>query len=149
MNTNLPSWSPSRELQTFRTLFDTTFGMPSIWSWPVSNGQELNNLPLDIYDEGDNLVVEAMVPGVQPDDVDVSLQDDVLSIKAETKRSTETKQSDYYLAERRYGMLHRTLRLPADLDSDRAAASFKNGIMKITIPRKPQSKSKRIKIKAS
>lgn len=117
----------------------------------------LQALALDVYAADDKVVVEAALPGFNPDDVDISIEDNVLTIKAETKqveketqdeKKTPTAQPTYYLRERRaYNLYKRTITLPAEVKAEAAEATFNNGMLKLTLPKAETPKPKRIEVK--
>ena len=141
---HLVRWEPFADL---RQVMDRAFEddlRPSLWRGITS--QPL--MPLDMYQTADEVVVKATIPGIDPDDVDITIAGDVLTIKAETKAEEENKDADYFYRERRYGASTRTVSLPADLQSDKAEASFENGVLTLSIPKAEEVKPKQIKVKA-
>ncbi len=146
--TSLIRWEPIDDLLSLREamnrLFEESFfrarsGLPV----PFEGGPAL-----DVYETGDSVVVEAALPGVKPDEIDVTITGDVLTIKGETKEDTTVEKENYIRRERRYGSFCRTVRLPGDLDTDNATAEYENGILKLTIPKKEEAKTKVIEVKA-
>jgi HSP20 family protein len=107
--------------------------------------------PMDVYQTDDELVVEALMPGVKPDNLDVSITGDTLSIRGEVRKEREVSddaQRDYLVRERRYQRYSRTLRLPTLVQADKAEAEFDNGVLRLTLPKAEEVKPKTIKIKA-
>ncbi len=105
-----------------------------------------NDVTLDVYKEGDNLVVRASVPGVKPEEVDVTINEDTLTITGEAKSEKEVKNEDYLHREHRYGSFRRGVGLPHGYDAAKADASYDNGILTVTISRSEESKSKSLKV---
>lgn len=141
---NLVRWEPIADL---RHMMDRTFDeelRPSLWRG-IAN---VPLMPLDMYQTPDEVVIKATIPGINPDDVDITITGDVLTIKAETKSDEENKNADYFYRERRYGSETRTVSLPGDLQSDKADASFDNGVLTLSIPKAEEIKPKQIKVKA-
>jgi HSP20 family protein len=101
---------------------------------------------VDMYDKKDEIVVKAEVPGVEKENINISLTEDKLTIKGEIKKEEEVKEEDYYYSERSYGSFVRTLTLPAKVQEDKVKASFSNGILEIHLPKAEESKPKEIKI---
>ena len=101
---------------------------------------------LNVYEEGDNLVVEAQLPGMKPEDVDISVESGTLTIRAEAKAQEERKERNYVIREHRRGSFVRSLRLPDTVDPDAAQATFENGVLRLTLPRSEQAKPRRIEI---
>ena len=102
---------------------------------------------LDVSETKNNIVVKAEAPGVDPKDIDISLMGDVLTIKGEKRQEKEEKDQNYHRVERSYGVFTRSVRLPQEVQSDKIEASYKNGILKITLPKSEEAKKKEIKIK--
>jgi HSP20 family protein len=103
--------------------------------------------PIDMYQTPSEVVVKATLPGVKPDDVEISITGDTLTIKGETKASEEAKREDYLYQEHRYGAFSRSITLPPALQSEKAEATFENGVLTLTIPRAEEMKPKTIKVK--
>lgn len=101
---------------------------------------------VDIYEDQDNIYVEATLAGIRPEEVNVSVHDDVLTIEGSRASTSEIDENNYYRKEVRTGSFHRALVLPASVKSDKAVASFENGLLKIVLPKEEKSKSKNIKI---
>ena len=91
--------------------------------------------------------MKAEVPGMDPKDIDISLSDGLLTIKGEKKQEREEKEENYHLVERSYGAFTRSIRLPKEVQSDKISASYKNGVLKVTLPKSEEAKKKEIKIK--
>jgi HSP20 family protein len=103
-------------------------------------------IPLDVVQQGDNIIVKASVPGVNPEDIDVSIENDVLIIRGQTKEEREHQEGNYLMRERRSGSFYRALRLPDTLDSDRAQPHYEHGVLSITFPRMESKRAKRLRI---
>ena len=102
--------------------------------------------PVDIYENGDNLVLKAELPGINPDDVEIRVEDNTLYLKGERKFEKEVKEQNYHRVERSYGTFTRTFSLPNSIDSDKVAATYKYGVLTLTMPKKEEAKPKTIKI---
>jgi HSP20 family protein len=103
---------------------------------------------LDIYQTKDAVVVETPVVKMDPNKVNISIENDVLTIEGESEQKSEVDEKNYYRKEVRYGGFHRSVALPVAVDGEKAEAEYKEGLLKITIPKAPQAKKKTIKIKA-
>ena len=101
---------------------------------------------VDLYDDGEDLVAKAEIPGANEKDIEVSLEGRILSIKGEKKFENGDKKENFYRIERSYGPFSRSLRLPVDVKTDEAKASYKDGVLEIRIPREEKAKPKKIKI---
>ena len=104
-------------------------------------------LPVEVYEEGNELKVVAELPGVEEKDVAVELTGNVLTIKGEKKAEQERKEEGYHLAERRYGSFTRSLQLPYEVEADKVQASFKDGVLTVTMPKPAEQQPKRIEVK--
>ncbi len=145
---DLIKWEPRRNLM--RSLFDDFFDVletpgrgrrswfeGAMWAPAV-----------DLIDQKDKILAKVELPGVEKKDVKISLVDNNLTIQGEIKKEEETKKEDYYYRERAYGNYARTISLPAEIDKDKIVAKFKNGILEITLPKKPEVQPKEITIEA-
>jgi len=134
-------WKPLSELRT----------MQQIWrGYSVDRAVHKNMegwpLPLDVVMKGDDFTIYASLAGVEPEDVQVSIEEGVLTIKGQTKAGDEGQDADYLMRERREGAFCRALRLPDSLDIDKAHTHYANGVLSITFPRMEAKKAKRLTI---
>jgi HSP20 family protein len=149
----LTTWKPFRELTPFRDFERMRRDMDRFWDSFFERGvrrtdEEGGWLPsLDVAETKDEIVVKAEVPGMDPKDIDISLSDGLLTIKGEKKQEREEKEEDYHLVERSYGTFTRSVRLPKEVRRDKISASYKNGVLKVTLPKSEEAKQKEIKIK--
>jgi len=101
-------------------------------------GQDERAVPaVDVYEEKDAIVVKAEVPGMTKDDLQVSMSGDVITIRGEKKRQEDVRDGEYYRHERSYGAFTRSVRLPTDVQTDKATATFKNGVLTIQLFKVP------------
>ncbi|BFD25225.1 MAG: Hsp20/alpha crystallin family protein [Candidatus Parcubacteria bacterium] len=123
--------------------FDKAFGdfLPAIRSQ-----QEGFTPAVDIYEDKDNIIVETQLAGIDPEQVQVSIENDTLSIKGESEKRSEVDDKNYYRKEIRRGSFYRSIALPAKVDSSSAKATASDGVLKITIPKAATSETKNIKI---
>ena len=140
-------WDPFRDLITLREkmnrLFEDTFAtrgeekdlMASTWTPSV-----------DIYETENEVVLTAEIPGIEDQDIEIKLEDSTLSIKGERKLEKETKEENYHRIERAYGTFYRSFTIPHNVDQDKIQAEHENGVLKITMPRKPELKPQKVKI---
>lgn len=146
-------WSPIRELEDMRRNLDKLFGEfvePATRPPFVPKGESGSLLPsVDIYDRNGEIVIKTDLPGVEKENIDLTITKDTLSVKAEVKKEEEIKREDYHIQERSFGMYTRTVSLPPYVDSSKAKASFKNGVLEITFPKKEEAKQSEIKIDIS
>ena len=130
---------PRRNL--FERFFED-FGMPSVFS------EETGFSPaFDVSETDEQLTVKAELPGIAEKDIDISISDGILTIKGEKKHEKEEEDAHYHTVERRYGSFSRTMRLPTDVDTEKVDATFKDGILRLTLPKTEASKPRKIEIK--
>jgi len=103
---------------------------------------------LDVAETENAFEVTAEVPGAKPEDIDISLSDNLLTVKGEKKSEKDEKRKNYHMMERSYGAFQRSVRLPAEVDESKVDARFENGLLKITLPKAPEARSKVKKIEA-
>jgi HSP20 family protein len=143
---NLVRWEPFRDMLSLREAMDRMWEEGLLRApGPLSAWTE-GALALDMYETDDSVVVKATVPGVKPEDIDVSVTGDTLTIKAESKQEQEIKRENYLRRERRYGSMCRSVTLPGGLVSDKAEADYTNGVLTLTIPKAEEVKPKTIKV---
>jgi HSP20 family protein len=121
-------------------LFEESFVKPSL-------AQDMN-LALDMYETDQDVVVKLAVSGVKPEDIQVTVVGDTLTIKGELKSEEQTQERNYHLRERRYGKFVRTVTLPAPIEVDTTTAEFENGVLTLTAPKREEVKPKTVEVKA-
>lgn len=140
---------PGTEALSMRDFFDRFFDDALSRSSLFNNELlEVPDVPVDILEEGDKLVVKASIPGIKPEDLHIEVDDDRLRIWAEAKEEKENKEANYHLRERLYGRLERYVKLPYPVNSDTAKAEFNHGVLSLSLPKLGESKRKEIKISA-
>ena len=152
--TNLTRWEPFRELSDMRRNMDRMmerfFEEPLLAAnptWTQRNGGGAWSLPLDVSEDADNYVVKASVPGINPDDIEITLTDNVLTIKGENKEENESKESNWHVRERRYGSFVRSVALPAPVNADKVEATNEHGVLTLRLPKTEAVKPKKIAVK--
>ncbi len=105
--------------------------------------------PIDLSETGDKVTVKTEIPGIDPKEIDISIQDNTLIIKGEKKAEKEEKDKNYYRMERRYGSFSRSISLPASVDVNKITAECKNGVLEINLQKKEEVKPKQISVKVS
>lgn len=139
-------WDPFASLAELQDemnrLFDTSLrrrrGVPTVFAPPI-----------DLIEEKDHLELRADLPGLTKDDVSVTLQDNILTIKGEKKHEVERKDANTYISERVYGAFSRSVELPVSVDAKKIEARFKDGVLHITLPKTEEAKPKQIEVKVS
>ena len=118
---------------------------PTLWrpgrSWPSEAGT-MHLLAVDLYEEKEDIVVKAELPGLSKEDITVQVTDSMLLIKGEKKREEEIKEGDYYCSERSFGSFSRSIDLPSDVKADHVKASFKDGVLEIRLPKTEEAKKR-------
>lgn len=146
---SLMRWEPFRELISLREAMDRLFEESFVRPWGTwLRPGEAGTMAVDMYETDDAVVVKASLPGVKPEDLDISVTGDSLTIRGETKREEEVKEENYIRRERFYGSFCRTLPLPVPVVADDAEAEFENGVLTLTLPKAEEVKPKSIKVKA-
>lgn len=125
-----------------RLLEDAFVAPRGIGEWMSGDG----GMPLDVYEEDDNLVVEARLPGMKPEDIDVRMEHGVLTISGETKAEQERKERNYLIREQRSGSVSRSVRLPDTVDPEACEANYDNGVLRLTFREREEIKPRRIPI---
>ena len=145
---NLVRWNPWREMNTLQNrinhLFSDSFFQPSRSDDDMSLGAW--HPVVDMYDEDDRIVIKAELPGLDKKDIAVDVKDRVLTISGERNYDNEVKEEKYYRRERAYGKFQRAFSLPADVDSDKIKADFKDGLLKVEVPKPEKQKPKEITV---
>lgn len=141
-------WDPVKDLlslqQEMGRLFDRTFSAEgkSPLGWAAGTWAPA----IDMYENDSELVVTAELPGLSAKDIDISLKDNILTLKGEKKFSEEVKEENYYRVERRYGSFQRLIDLPTTVKKDKIKASFREGVLKVTLPKVEAERPKEIKV---
>lgn len=104
-------------------------------------------LPVDVRETRDGVVVKFEIPGADPSDVEISLSGRVLTIRGEKKEEQEGKEINYYFRERNFGSFSRSVEIPAEVQLDKASASYQNGVLTIVLPKTEEAKKKEFKIR--
>ena len=112
-------------------------------------GMEAWAAPLDVVADGDDFVVRASMPGVAPDNIHVSIEDNVLTIRGETAAHFESAEGNYMMRERRHGSFHRSLRLPDTVDQDKAEPRYEHGVLTVTLPKAEAKRAKQFEVKVA
>ncbi len=151
----LMPWRPFGEMSRWEREMERMFGdffgrsLRPFWDehrWPAL-GTGISTPAVDLYEEKDEIVAKAELPGMGKEDIEVNIDDHQLTIKGEKKKEEEVKEADYYRAERSYGSFVRVLDLPREIQVEKARASFKNGILEIRLPKSDEAKKREIKVK--
>jgi HSP20 family protein len=145
----LVRWEPRREMTSLRDAMDRLFEdafIQSGWFAPAWGAAEM--LPVDVYETDDQLVVKATVPGVKPEEIEVTVTGDLLTIKGEFKQEENVEKPTYLRQERRFGSFCRQVGLPAGVKPDEAKATFENGVLTLEMPKAEAAQAKTVKVVA-
>jgi HSP20 family protein len=143
-------WEPFRDLVTLQDRMNRIFD--DAFRGSRGTGQEDWGLggswapSVDIYEHDGNLVLKAELPGIDPKNVDVRVENNVLTLRGERKLDSEVKQESYHRVERSYGSFSRSFTLPSVVDTDKIKAEFKDGMLQLVLPKKEEAKPKQISI---
>lgn len=141
--------SPFEEMERrFEDLFRRPFPLLEPSWWPRLRMPEIEEVSpkVDIFEEGGDFVVKAEIPGMKKEDIEVNLTDDMVTISGEKKQEEKVEKKDYYRLERSYGSFTRSFRLPKEIQTDKAKATFKDGVLEIKVPKTEEAKKKEKKI---
>jgi HSP20 family protein len=138
-------WDPFREMAELRATMDRLLNETR--NRPLIASEDSSwMLPLDVSESEDAFWVKASLPGVNPEDIDISLTDNVLTIKAEVKADEKIENARYHLRERRYGLFSRSITLPTAVNADQVEATYKNGVLILHIPKAEAMKPRKIEV---
>ncbi len=144
---SISRWEPFGELVTLRDAMDRLFEDSFVRPGRTSRHEHAMALPVDAYATESELVITASIPGVDPDDVHITIEGDTLTIKGEFKPPLENV--NYLFQERRFGPFYRQLQINIPVQADKAEASFDKGVLTLTIPKAEELKPRQIKVKAA
>ena len=137
------SWQPFTEIETIREQLDKVFDQLAA----TRDNSEATWMPaLELVDAGDNFVLKAQLPGIDPKDIDVQVTREAISISGERRYENTDEKSGYVRSEFRYGKFHRVLPLPAHIQNDSVQADYKDGILTLTLPKVTEARNKVVKI---
>ncbi|MFN4226747.1 MAG: Hsp20/alpha crystallin family protein [Candidatus Ratteibacteria bacterium] len=141
----LARWNPLREMldikDDFDRLIDRFFSKDfEIWEGPKA-------FDVDIYEDEDNIVLKAEIPGVNKEDISVSLTEDTVTISGRKEEEKKIEKENYFRKEIRTGTFSRSFTLPCSVDREKVKASYKNGVLEIVLPKSEKEKEKEVKIK--
>jgi HSP20 family protein len=142
-------WDPFRDLMSIQTELNRLFGRT--YGGETGGGAVSGSWvpPLDVHETKDRFVVEMELPGIDPDAVEVTVEDSTLTVSGSRELATETEEDNYLRVERRYGQFSRSLSLPPATDPSKVDAHFDKGVLTIEVPKAEEAKPKKITIKAT
>ena len=142
---SLVKWDPFREFGTLPARFGGFFGKE--WDAPLST--RTWNPMVDVFENPNEVVFKAELPGMNAKDIEVNFESNVLTIKGERHFEKETKEENYHRVERDYGTFSRSFTVPTPVNGDKVVAEYKDGVLKVVLPKKEETKPKAIKIEAA
>lgn len=144
----LTRYNPFREMYALQKavdrMFDQSIENRSVWETPV-----VWDVALDVAETKDEYLVKASLPGINPDDVEVTFTENTLTIKGETKTEKDVEESQYHLRERRHGSFSRSITLPVHIQADAIQAEYEAGVLTLHLPKAEEVKPRKISIKPS
>jgi HSP20 family protein len=144
-------WRPQEAWDPFRSLAEIQDEMNRLFETSLrGRGMGTDFAPaLDLVEEKDHLVVKADLPGMRKEDIHVSFQDNLLTIRGERKYETEKKETNYHHRERVYGSFVRSIELPCRVDANKVTANFRDGVLHVTLSKSEEAKTKEIEVNVS
>ncbi len=131
---------PATIFDEFERLFERPFSRPETTHWSIA---------IDVSETDEGYLVEASLPGIAVDDLEITLEDGVLTIEGEVETEEESEDVNYHVRERRYGKFGRSVRFPTMVNGDEVEANYKDGILSLNVPKAEEVKPRRIEIKTS
>ncbi|MBE0416912.1 MAG: Hsp20/alpha crystallin family protein [Coriobacteriia bacterium] len=132
---SLVRWDPFRDLMDLQHDVGRLFGDLGFAPLRRGDGEKLRTMPsIDVFSRGDDLMIKAEMPGISPDDVDISVTDDVLTVRAQRRTEEKIEEEDYLVRETSYGSFERSLRLPTGVDPETITADYRDGILEVRVP---------------
>jgi HSP20 family protein len=148
--TDVTRWDPFQDLDSIQDELNRLFGRTFSGSEKARPGVAGGWMPaLDVYETADKVVVSAELPGLDPNEVEVSVEDSTLTIRGQRHFEQETDEQNDHRIERRYGSFARSIRLPQTADADTIQARFDKGLLNVEVPKREEAKPKRIEVKAT
>jgi len=144
----LVKYNPLRELRSMQDQMDRLLNLS--WGGGEYPGEDIKEgiwqPAVDIYETADSIVIKAELPDVDQKDIDVRIEDNLLTIKGERKHESEVKKENYHRIERYFGSFQRSFKLPATVEQEKVAASCEKGVLTVTLPKKEEVKPKQINV---
>jgi HSP20 family protein len=138
-------WDPHRELAALQERMNRLF-TESLGRWDREESYGSWVPAVDIHEEGDHLVLSAELPGMRREDIDISVENGTLTVKGERRRDAQVKEDSYVRVERHYGVFSRSFSLPTNVDTSAIRASYREGILRLVLPKAAEARAKRIPV---
>lgn len=147
MARNMISWDPFREMTTMRDQMERLFDNMLV-RYPRERAEAFWAPSVDVEETNEAVTVRAEIPGMNKEDIKVTVSDDVVLLSGERRHESDQKDKTYHRIERVYGKFQRTIGLPADVEGDKARASYKAGVLELVLPKSARAKAHEVQIKA-
>ena len=141
-------WDPYREMMVLRNSMDRVVDRELALA-PNSRKSFKWSVALDVVESEDEYLVKASLPGINPEDLEITFEDNRLTIKGESKEEEEIDEARFHLRERRFGRFTRSIKLPSGIESEKIEANYDKGVLKLHLPKVEEVKPKKIMIKTS
>jgi len=141
--------SPFEEIERrFEDFFKRPFSLMEPMWWPRLRIPDIEEITptVDIYEDADDIVIKADLPGMKKENIDVNISGNTVTISGEKKKEEKVEKKNYYSTERSYGSFTRTFRIPTEVQADKAKASFKDGVLELRVPKTEEAKKKEKKV---
>jgi len=139
-------WDPFREAVSLRDAMNTLFQESFIRPGSFLSADGPGTFPLDVAETETEYVVKASLPGIKPDDVQITVHGDILTIRGESKAAEERKGEHWHLRERRFGTFQRSVALATPVNAEKAQAHYEHGVLTLMLPKADEAKPRQIKI---
>ncbi len=148
----LQQWDPFGELRRVDSLFDRVWR--GYWVQPASATSRSWSIPIDIVEDDERLIVSASLPGLKSDDIKVSVDGNVLTVRAEASSESESShenenEAGYLVRERRHGSFARSIRLPKSVDREKIESRYQDGVLRVELPKVPEQTPREIEVKVA
>jgi HSP20 family protein len=140
-------WDPYREVVALQNRFNSLFRDMNEGESPLTTASFVP--AVDIYEDDKKVMLKLEVPGIEQKDLDVSVENNTLTVKGERKFENEEKEENFHRIERRYGSFYRAFTLPSTVDTESVAASYNAGVLKLELKKKPEAQPKQIQVKVA
>ncbi|MGZ3598330.1 MAG: Hsp20/alpha crystallin family protein [Ktedonobacterales bacterium] len=143
---SMERWDPFRDMLTLREAMDHLFQESFVRPTSAMLAAARGTIPVDLTESGDTYVIRATMPGINPDNIQISVHDNILTIRGEASGEAERKDENYILRERHAASFNRSISLPSPVDADHAQARYENGVLTLTLPKSPVAQPRQIPI---
>lgn len=146
----LTQWNPYRDLVSIRDTLDRLVDdrLPQAFNYLPGQRLSSQSIPVDMYEVNGEIVIKTNLPGVKPDDIEITLKGDRMTIKGDFRSEDDDMRDDVHILERHYGKFQRTITLPENIDSDHVDALYEDGVLTLSLPKSEESKPKQISVRS-